>query len=790
MQAISFFRAIKKRLNSSTLRLNRAPQNKEFRKNFVALRNSDLFDSDYYLNRYSDVKNSNQDPLLHYLMFGTKEGRNPSTEFNTKYYLDSNPDVKASGINPLLHYLLHGRKEGRATSPHNISDIKREIDENLEKTLLSGDIYAQARSISFRSVVDPDVTIILPVFNKIEYTLRALAGLSLQETDYTFEVVLADDHSTDQTKDISALIDGLNYIRHPKNLGFLLNCNGAAESANGKIIVFLNNDTIPFSSWLLELIDPLVKDGRVGLVGSMLLYADGTLQEAGGFIFKDGAGWNYGREGTPNDCRYNFVREVDYCSGASLAISRSLWTDLGGFDTRYEPAYYEDTDLAFRVREAGYKVIYTPFSKLVHFEGVSSGVSLTSGIKQYQLTNQSKFKVRWQHQLTREVNPNQARFSPWQPYKKNVLLWIDALFPTPDQDSGSADTFNFLKIASEGGWGVTFIPHDNQDHAGHYTEQLQRLGIECWYRPYLTSVADYLKTYGHQFDAIVLSRVVVASAVIEDVVKYAPKAKIIFNTVDLHFLRESRERQIIYGDHQGNNEDNNSRADDLKEKEFNIIKRADLTILISPDEETVVREQIPSARTAVIPIARNIPGRERDFQARHDICFLGGFSHTPNIDAVKYFISEIWDLVKENLPDCRFIVAGSNIPDSIQRLSSQDIVIEGFVPELHTLFERVKLSIAPLRYGAGMKGKVVSSLSFGVPVIATSIATEGMGLTDGLDVSIANEPADFANLISQIYRSETAWERLSQNGLNTAREKFSSAKLPPKIMDALAQAMR
>lgn len=789
MQAISFLQIIKKRLTRFILRWNRASQNGKLRESFILLQNSYLFDSDYYLNRYSDVKNSNQDPLLHYIMFGTKEGRNPSSDFNTKYYLDNNPDVKASGINPLLHYLLHGREEGRTTSAHNISDIKREIDNNLKKTSFFGDIYAQARVISFCSVVDPDVTIIIPVFNKIEYTLRALAGLSLQETNYTFEVILADDHSTDQTKDISALIGGLKYIRHSKNLGFLLNCNRAAEAANGKIIVFLNNDTIPFPSWLSELIDPLEKDERVGLVGSMLLYADGTLQEAGGFVFKDGAGWNYGREGAPNDCRYNFVREVDYCSGASLAISRSLWTDLGGFDERYEPAYYEDTDLAFRVREAGYKVIYTPFSKLVHFEGISSGVSLTSGTKQYQLTNQSKFKVRWQHQLTRELTPSQARFSPWKPYKKNVLLWIDALFPTPDQDCGSVEAFNFLKTACEGGWGVTFIPQANRDHAELYTEQLQRLGIECWYQPYLQSVADYLKTYGHQFDVIVLSRVVVASDVIEDVIRYAPEAKIIFNTVDLHFLRESREREIIYGHHSGSGEDN-SKTDSLKEKEFNIIKRADLTILTSHYEETIVREQVPSAKTTVIPIARDIPGRGRGFQGRHDICFLGGFSHKPNVDAVEYFVSEIWQLVKEHLPDCRFIVAGSNIPDSIQRLSCEDIVIEGFVPELHTLFERVKLSIAPLRYGAGMKGKVVSSLSFGVPVIATSIAAEGMSLTDGLDVSIANEPANFANLITQIYRSEAAWERLSQNGLDTARSKFSSDKVSPKIIDALAQVMR
>ena len=124
----------------------------------------------------------------------------------------------------------------------------------------------------------------------------------------------------------------------------------------------------------------------------------GHYKRPGAFVFEDGSGWNYGRSGVPDDCRYQFVREVDYCSGAAIALSQTLWIQLDGFDERYAPAYYEDTDLAFRVRELGYRVLYTPFSKVVHFEGVSSGTDLGTGVKKYQAINQPQFQERWQEE--------------------------------------------------------------------------------------------------------------------------------------------------------------------------------------------------------------------------------------------------------------------------------------------------------------------------------------------------------------------------------------------------------
>ena len=222
--------------------------------------------------------------------------------------------------------------------------------------------------------------------------------------------------------------------------------------------------------------------------------------------------------------------------------------------------------------------------------------------------------------------------------------------------------------------GCHLFPFCNQTYVAEYTERLQRLGIQCWYQPYLRSVGHHLRVYGSELDVIVLSRVTVASEVINDVKRYAPQSKIIFNTVDLHFLRQARANAIA----QKATQKDLAVVELLRKQEQEMIEKADLTILISQQEEATVKQMVPTANTSVIPIIRHIPGGQAEFSSRRDICFLGGFLHTPNQDAVQYFVAEIWGLVKQKLPDCRFIIAGSNMPDDIEALSSDDIIVKGF----------------------------------------------------------------------------------------------------------------
>lgn len=209
----------------------------------------------------------------------------------------------------------------------------------------------------FKYFKNPLVSIIIPVYNQFEYTYSCLRSILKNSGDIEYEVIIADDCSTDFTKDITKVVEGANVKKAPTNLKFLLNCNNAAKSARGQYILFLNNDTQVQKDWLKHLVDLIESDSNIGMVGSKLVYPDGLLQEAGGIVWKDGSAWNYGNRQDGNASEYNYVKEVDYISGAAIMIRHSLWDELGGFDESFIPAYYEDTDLAFQVRRAGYKVL-------------------------------------------------------------------------------------------------------------------------------------------------------------------------------------------------------------------------------------------------------------------------------------------------------------------------------------------------------------------------------------------------------------------------------------------------
>jgi GT2 family glycosyltransferase len=246
------------------------------------------------------------------------------------------------------------------------------------------------------------VSIIIPAFNQWDYTLSCLHSIRANTPEVAYEVIVADDSSTDETGKILDHVGNIRVIRNGCNLQFLKNCNRAARLASGKYLLFLNNDTNVQKNWLSRLLEPAEKDPAVGMVGAKLVYPDGRLQEAGGIIWSDGSGWNYGWFDDPQKPQYNYPREPDYVSGACLLIRRDLWEKTGGFDERFAPAYYEDTDLAFQVRSLGYKVIYQPESVVVHFEGISSGTDPDAGTKRHQEINRMIFLEKWRPVLEKE----------------------------------------------------------------------------------------------------------------------------------------------------------------------------------------------------------------------------------------------------------------------------------------------------------------------------------------------------------------------------------------------------
>ena len=303
-------------------------------------------------------------------------------------------------------------------APDRISEARRVADAAVVQIGLADNAGETADSaVETDWVVDaapipslPTASIIIPAYNQALYTERCLEQLGKTlPKNFSGEVVIVDDASSDETP---ALLDRwsdqdfqIQVLRNPKNSGFVASCNRGAAAANGDVLVFLNNDTLPQPGWLQPLLKTLRDEPAAGAVSGKLLYPDGRLQEAGGVVFSDGSAWNFGRNEPAGAPLFNFLREVDYGSGALLATWRDLFTDLGGFDTRFEPAYYEDTDYCFAVRSKGYRVYYQPASVVIHVEGASAGTDVNTGMKRYQEVNRIKFVEKWRVALQRQPAP-------------------------------------------------------------------------------------------------------------------------------------------------------------------------------------------------------------------------------------------------------------------------------------------------------------------------------------------------------------------------------------------------
>jgi len=614
---------------------------------------------------------------------------------------------------------------------------------------------------------DPRASIVIPVYNHVEATLACLRALAAHPPAAACEVIVVDDGSSDATADWMPQVQGLRYHRRARNGGFIAACNDGASLARGDVIVFLNNDTVPQPAWLDALLDTFHARPDAGLVVSQLLYPDGRLQESGGVVFDDGSAWSYGRFEAADDPRYAYLRDTDYGSGAALAIPRELFASVGGFDARYAPAYYEDTDLAFAVRAAGHRVLVQPASRVLHDEGTTAGTDTGSGIKAYQVRNRAVFADKWADTLRQHPTPGAVPTPALLHARQRRVLVVDEAVPRPDRDSASLRQFNLLRMLRAGGAHVAFLP-TGLAHAGAATQALQRLGVETWYAPFASSAPAWLRDNAARFDVIVLTRHHLATSFLPLLRRYAPGARLVFDTVDLHYLRERRGADVA-GD-----EAARRAADSTRERELAAMAIADITVVVSAEEQAQLLRDAPGVRVELLSNLHEVSGPGAGFDERSDLVFVGGFRHPPNADAVLWFAREVFPRIRQQLPQLRFHCIGADPPPAVQALASEPgIVVHGHVPDLSPYMDKVRVAVAPLRFGAGVKGKVNLSMAHGQPVVATTCAVEGMHLHDGVDVRVADDAAAFAEAVVALYGDRVQWEAQARAGLENVARHFS-----------------
>jgi glycosyltransferase involved in cell wall biosynthesis len=347
------------------------------------------------------------------------------------------------------------------------------------------------------------------------------------------------------------------------------------------------------------------------------------------------------------------------------------------------------------------------------------------------------------------------------------VLVIDALTPHPDHDSGSLRLVNLMRLLREEGAHVVFLPA-NRMRDGAATQALQALGVETWYAPFAARAPAWLREHGPRFDTVVLCRHYVASEFLPLVRRHAPQARVVFDTIDLHYLRERRGAEVA------NDAALLRAAERTRARELDLIARTDATLVVSDVERTLLATDAPGARVDVLSNLHQVAGAGLPFAQRHDLVFVGGFRHPPNVDGVRWFVESVFSSVRARLPGVQFHCIGSHVPDEIRALAKVDgVVVHGHLPDIAPYMDGARIALAPLRYGAGVKGKVNLSMAHGQPVVATACAVEGMHLRDGEDVLVADAPEAYADAIVRLYDDEALWTRLRDAGLRNVERHFS-----------------
>ena len=626
-----------------------------------------------------------------------------------------------------------------------------------------------------------EISFIIPCYDQLAYTVNCLQSIAEHKINAAYEIIVINDASPEDDYSILSSIPGLTLINNEVNLGYLESCNKASALAKGRYLYLLNNDTYVTEGSVDALYQTFSDFPKAGLVGSKLYYSNGILQEAGGIVWNDGSAWNYGRFEISNEPRFNYLRSVDYCSAASVMIPRDLFDKLGGFDPIYKPAYYEDTDLALRIRHSGWDVLYQPQSKIVHYEGISHGTDPSQGLKKHQLINQKTFQQRWSQKLSNHqsngVNPDQEKD---RDFKHKVLL-IDKCTPTPDQDAGSVVLMNLMLMLRHLGFQPTFIPDDNYAYIDPYTPFCQRLGIECLYAPHITNVAQHVKQQGNRYDLVILFRPDLTQCHLKTIRKYCSKAQIIYYPHDLHFIRLEREGQLL----KKNNLIQLARKSRIAELQNS--SKADSTIVVSKSEQNELQQCLPEARIDFLPLMFSDQNKNKPMPkfGSLNMVFVGSFNHSPNADAVQWFVSEVLPLITKVLPEAQLHVVGTNPPANIEKLSRSSVVIHGFVEDLDTFFSEMSLSVVPLRFGAGMKGKVGSALRCGLPVVSTSIGCEGTEIQPEEGILIADNPETFSEAVIKALTCEQTWHSLSDKGMNACQRLWGKEVTVKKLQSIL-----
>jgi SAM-dependent methyltransferase/GT2 family glycosyltransferase/glycosyltransferase involved in cell wall biosynthesis len=606
----------------------------------------------------------------------------------------------------------------------------------------------------------PVVSVIVVTSGRLDCTLRCLRSMLLHPPTTPFELIVVDDGSPDGTASALANVGGLRLVALDSALGFAASCAAGANAARGEWLHFVGNDSEVQSGWLDELRLTFDIFPGTGIAGSQLLFPDGRLRAAGSVIRQDGSVSPVGHgEDAAQSC-FAHAREVDACSAASWMVPTHLYAAVAGLGSSGTGTDCVELGVALATR--GYRVIYQPLSRVVHHASADRNMPDPAVAADATAASTSTLLPRWGAAL-QAYPPAGTPLEQAARHRLSArLLAIEHRLPRPDRDAGSVSVFNMLMAARELGMHVSLVAEADVTEGNEadlrHVQMLQRSGIEVLLRPQVHSLHAYLEAHGQDLDAVLLYRPVVMERHAALVTRLCPKAKRIYYPHDLHFLRLSRQAAST-GDAALAAE-----AEQRRPVELALQNRADMTLVASDIELQLLTQAGLGDKTRWLPLLLDTTRVESPVQPRKGMLFVGGFHHAPNLDAVLQLVEDIMPRVRALRPDIELWVVGEAPPQTLTQRHDVGVHYLGAVDDLNALLGTVCLAIAPIRFGAGAKGKVARPMAAGVPVVASAAAIEGMGLAGGEQVLLADNADAFAAAVIHLHEDSALWQRLSDAG--------------------------
>jgi GT2 family glycosyltransferase len=636
---------------------------------------------------------------------------------------------------------------------------------------------------------EPIVSVVMLLYGGWPLACRAISDL-VENTDEPFELLLVDNASPDQTlAQVQEEVTGAHLIANETNRGFGVASNQGAEAARGRYLCFLNSDALVESGWLGPLLKTFEGDPSVGAVVPMFLNEDGTIQEAGSVIDSSGHAHAVGSGAAPSDFEYGFPREVDYGSAACLVVRRDVFTDVGGFDLRYAPMYFEDVDLCFKLRERGFRTMYEPRSRVVH---VRHGSGDSEKARNLMEEKRHTFIEHWGDRLARRPRLVEVPLHPHRMLAARDaealerFLVIDDRVPYHDRGSGDPRMAQLLtELAAL--WPsarITFLAADGKE-ADRYAMPLLDRGIEVVCPP--LDWGQWFDQRRFHYSVAIVSR----HSNIERFDRYLsqkqPQVLRVFDTEALAFRRLDRLADLLApGQHA-----DAVRAEAIRTcvLEARAIREADAVFSVSDEEVDFINSVAPGKPAFMLPgIVEADPGP--DFDERQDLIYFGGFlagAGSPNEDAVVQLVHEVMPLFWEEHPHVVLNIVGADVTLAVEALAGPRVKVIGYVDDPGQWLRRARVHVSPMRFGAGIKQKLLDSMGAGLPFVTTSVGAEGFSLGPLRAALVAETPADLARLTASLYTDRDEWTRVQAGLVELALERFGRARYQATLIDAMAR---